>query len=425
VNLDVAPDFSAAIPVQPGQVGPFHGFFPKSLVKPDRKEFSPRFGLAWRATGTTVVRAGYGISYNGAAYTTIAAQMSNQPPFSIAEKNTFAPTLPLTLQSGFPVQTGVSNTYGIDPNYRIGYAQQWDLSTQQELRKLRLQVLFDYTGTKGTHLDIIESPNLTATGALRIPNVQDFRWETWGASSILHSALVRVNRRLAGGVSFGGTYQYSRSIDDSSTVSGGGGGGTPIQDPFNRRADRGLSSFDQTHRLGINYNYELPLGTNKPFFSEASPLKTMFGDWQLTGSWNLNSGTPVTVRAPSTCYTNLTGATNGSLRANATGASAHVANPSVAQWFNPAAFTCPIAGQYGNAGRNTLRNPHQITMQASLRKTVVFADGRSMDLTIVTTNPLNMVQYSTIDSTLNSPTFGRIISAGQMRTAQIQARYNF
>jgi hypothetical protein len=64
-------------------------------------------------------------------------------------------------------------------------------------------------------------------------------------------------------------------------------------------------------------------------------------------------------------------------------------------------------------------------MQASLRKTVVFADGRSMDLTIVTTNPLNMVQYSTIDSTLNSPTFGRIISAGQMRTAQIQARYNF
>jgi hypothetical protein len=102
-----------------------------------------------------------------------------------------------------------------------------------------------------------------------------------------------------------------------------------------------------------------------------------------------------------------------------------VDNRSVAQWFNPAAFTCPVAGQYGNAGKNTLRNPHQITMQASLRKTVVFADGRSMDLTIVTTNPLNMVQYNTIDTTLNSPTFGRIISAAPMRTAQIQARYNF
>ncbi len=425
VNLDVAPDFSSAVPVLPGQVGPFHGLFPKSLVKPDRKELSPRFGLAWRATGTTVVRAGYGITYNGAAYTTIASQMSNQPPYSIAEKNTFSSALPLTLQNGFVTPSGVSNTYGVDPNYRIGYAQQWDLSTQQELRKLKLQVLFDYTGTKGTHLDIIESPNLTATGALRIANVQDFRWETWGGNSILHSGLVRINRRLGRGISFGGTYQYSKSIDDSSTVSGGGGGGTPIQNPFNRRADRGLSSFDQPHRLSINYNYELPFGTNKPFFSEGSPFKTMFGDWQLNGTWSVNSGTPVTVRAPSTCYTNLTGATNGSLRANATGASVHVDNPAVAEWFNPAAFTCPAPGQYGNAGKNTLRNPKQITMGATLRKTVVFGDGRSVDLTIVTQNPLNMVQYNSMDTTLNSPTFGRIITAAPMRTAQIQARYNF
>src|SRR5262249_45345223 len=100
VNLDVAPDFSAAVPVLPGQAGPYHGLFPKSLVKPDRKELSPRLGLAWRATGITVVRAGYGITYNGAAYANIASQMSNQPPFSIAEKNTYSALLPLTLQNG-------------------------------------------------------------------------------------------------------------------------------------------------------------------------------------------------------------------------------------------------------------------------------------------------------------------------------------
>jgi hypothetical protein len=425
VNLDVAPDFSAAVPVLPGQVGPYHGLFPKSLVTPDHKQFSPRLGFAWRATGITVVRAGYGITYNGAAYSTIAGQMSNQPPFSTAEKNTYSTALPLTLQSGFVVPTGVSNTYGIDPNYRIGYAQQWDLSVQQELRKLKLQVLLDYTGTKGTHLDLIETPNLTATGALRIPNVQDFRFETWGGNSILHSGLIRVNRRLAGGISFGGTYQHSKSIDDASTVSGGGGGGTAIQDAFNRRADRGLSSFDQPHRVSINYNYELPFGTNKPFFSEASPLKTFFGDWQMTGTWAYSSGTPVTILAPSSCYTNITGVTNGTLRANATGASVHVGNPSVAEWFNTAAFSCPVPGQYGDAGKNTVRNPGQITMSAILNKTFLFLDGRSLNVRIQANNPLNMVQYSGINTTLNSPTFGRVVNAGQMRQAQIVARFNF
>lgn len=432
-NLDVAPDFSAAALVLPGQVGSVTGrVFPNSLVKPMRDEFSPRLGIAWRATGSSVVRAGYGITYNGAAYSTIAGQMSTQPPFSIAEKWSYSPVAntanslyPVTLRNGFTTPNGVSNTYGIDPNYRLGYAQQWDLSVQQEVRKLNLQVLADYTGTKGTHLDLLETPNLSPTGALRIAGVQDFRWETWGGNSILHSGLLRVSRRLGRGVSFQGTYQFSKAIDDASTVSGGGNSGTPIQNAFNRRADRGLSSFDQPHRLNISYNYELPFGTNKPFFSEGGPMKAMFGDWQLNGTWAFNSGTPATIMAPSTCYTNLTGATNGTLRASATGQTVHVSSPSVAQWFNTSAFTCPTPGQYGNAGKNTIRNPGAITMGASLNKTFVFADGRTVDIRLTANNPLNMVQYNTIDKTLNSPTFGRVLTAGAMRTAQVQARFNF
>jgi trimeric autotransporter adhesin len=424
-NLDVAPDFSNAVLVLPGQVGPYHGLYPRSLVKPDYKLFSPRLGIAWRASAGTVVRAGYGITFNGAAYSTMAAQMSNQPPFSTAEKNTYSSTLPLTLQNGFVTPTGVSNTYGIDPNYRIGYAQQWDLSVQRELQKLKLQLLVDYTGTKGTHLDLVEAPNLTASGALRIPNVQDFKYETWGGDSILHSGLIRVSRRQGRGMSFQGTYQFSKSIDDASTVSGGGGGGTAIQNAFNRLADRGLSSFDQPHRVTIQYGWELPAGTNKPFFSEGGPYKAMFGDWQLTGTWNYNSGTPLTILAPSTCYTNLTGVTNGTLRANATGLPVSVSNRSVAGWFNTGAFACPTPGQYGNAGKNTLRNPGLIAMGAQLNKTVVFADGRSFDIRLSSTNPLNMVQYSAINTTLNSPTFGRVTGAANMRTAQIMARFNF
>ena len=145
----------------------------------------------------------------------------------------------------------------------------------------------------------------------------------------------------------------------------------------------------------------------------------------MNGTWNYSSGLPLTILAPSTCYTNITSVTNGTLRANATGLPVGVPDPSVKEWFNTSAFGCPVQGQYGNAGKNTVRRPGQITMLANLRKTFVFPDGRSMDVQLQMTNPLNMVQYNTIDSTYGSPTFGRILTAAPMRTLQITGRYNF
>src|SRR5262249_46459440 len=162
------------------------------------------------------------------------------------------------------------------------------------------------------------------------------------------------NRRLARGISFGGTYQFSKSIDDASTVSGGGGGGLVAQDAFNLRAERGLSSLDIRHRVNINYNVELPFGTNKAFLSKPSMLKAMFGDWLLNGSWTINSGTPLTVRVLGSA-TDVARGSNGSLRANATGQPATLSHPTVAEWFNIDAFTTPATGQFGNVGRNTVR----------------------------------------------------------------------
>jgi len=368
------------------------------------------------------VRAGYGITYNGAAYVAIASQLANQPPFSLAQTNTKADLL--TLQNGFPAVTSiVTNNYGIDPNYRLGYAQQWNLDVQRDLRKLGLQVNLDYTGVKGTRLDVIQAPNRTATG-LRIADVQPFNWETSAANSVLHSGSIRMRRRLGRGISFGGTYQFSKSIDNASTVSGGGGGGTLAQDAFNLRAERGLSNFDQTHRLNLDYNVELPFGTNKPFLSEKSLLKTMFGDWQLNGSWNIASGIPVTARVLGS-FTDVARGSNGSIRANATGLPVGIADPNVAEWFNTAAFTLPVPGDFGNVGRNTIRSPATFVGNLSLNKTFPFADGRSIDVRLQATNIFNTPQFRGLDTIVNSPSFGRITSVGPMRKMQIVARFNF
>jgi hypothetical protein len=425
VNLDAATGFVAVVPVLPGTTGTLSGIaFPASLVHPDRNNVAPRVGIAWRLKNRTVVRAGYGLTYNGAAYAQIAAQMANQPPFSIAQTNINSITLPLTLTNGFPVVAStVTNTYGIDPFYKIGYAQQWNLDIQRDIRPLNMQMNLDYTGTKGTRLDVIEAPNRTATG-LRLANVQPFNWETSAANSILHSASISLNRRLGRGISFGGQYQFSKSIDNASTVSGGGGGGTVAQDAFNLRAERGLSNFDQPHRLNINYNFELPFGTNKRFFAEQSLWKVMFGDWQFNGNWGIASGTPLTARVLGS-YTDVNRGSNGSLRADATGLPISVGDPGAAEWFNTAAFTLPPTGAFGNVGRNTLRGPAQITTNFIMQKTFMFADGRSFNISARSSNFLNSPQFRGVDTTVNSPTFGRITSVGPMRRITINARFNF
>ena len=160
VNLDLPVGFiSPPVPVQVGETGPYNGQLPVTLVRPDRNNFAPRLGLAWKPLRNTVVRAGYGINYNTSAYQSIVQNMAFQPPFSTTATNTQSATTQLTLQDGFPpVPPGsITNNFGVDPNYRLGYVQIWNVDMQQQIRPTLIMNL-DYTGTKGTRLDILEAP---------------------------------------------------------------------------------------------------------------------------------------------------------------------------------------------------------------------------------------------------------------------------
>src|SRR6266478_6927591 len=133
-NLDVAAGFTGATPVLPGQGGAFNGTFPASLIRPDRNNFAPRLGLAWKPFKQTVVRAGYGINYNLAQYSNIIQNFAFQPPFAITSTNVSSPVNLLTLQNGFPpVNATVTNNFAVDPNYRLGYVQIWNLDIQRQL----------------------------------------------------------------------------------------------------------------------------------------------------------------------------------------------------------------------------------------------------------------------------------------------------
>src|SRR5262249_47913752 len=157
----------------------------------------------------------------------------------------------------------------------------------------------------------------------------------------------------------------------------------------------------------MDYNVELPFGTNKRFLSEKSSLKTLFGDWQINGSWNIASGMPLTARVLGS-FTDVARGSNGRIRANATGLPVMISDPGVTEGFNAAAVTVPAAGQFGNVGRNTIRGPATFAGNVSINKTFLFADGRSIDVRAQATNFLNTPQFRTVDTMVNSPSFGRV-----------------
>ena len=409
---------------------------PATLVHPDRAGFAPRIGIAWKPFSKTVVRAGYGINYNTSAYSTIVQQLAFQPPFTVLQTN--REILPATvLGFGFtptPPST-ITNNYGVDPNYRMGYVQIWNLNIQRELRgDVLLNV--DYTGTKGTHLDVVEAPNRNPTGTdLLNPNVPVFNFETSQADSIAHAGTVRVRKRLRHGISIGGTYTYSKSIDDASTI--GGGATVVAQNAFNLAGERGLSAFDQRHRFVADYLVELPFGHDKRWLSSKSVLRDLFGDWQWSGDWTIASGLPFSPQVIGNFGEVNTGI-NGTLRPDLTGQPIALSNPSVLEWFNTAAFCVPGSitlpcppglvvppGQFGNAGRNSIEGPGTLVFDMAFTKVVPLGDVRVLELRAQMTNIFNTPQFTGIDTNASSPTFGQVTSVGSMRKIQMQARFRF
>ncbi|HZI56118.1 MAG TPA: TonB-dependent receptor, partial [Verrucomicrobiae bacterium] len=438
VNLDVASDFSAVAPVLPGQTGPITGRkFPDGLVHSDKNNFAPRVGLAWKPWQKTVVRAGYGVNYNIGQYGLMANQLGFQPPFAVAQINPAPTTTSLTLQNGFPAGIAASanhitNTYAVDPNYRLAYVQSWNLNIQQEI-KTSLVLNIGYTGSKGTHLDIVRAPDQLATGGPRFAActpttpaatncVQPFLFESSEGSSILHQGTLRLRKRLRHGLSVGGTYTYSKSIDNASSI--GGGATVVAQNDLDIAAERGLSSFDQRHRLVADYLYELPFGKDKKWLTSSGIGQKLFSGFSFSGNMSIASGFPFSPRFFSRS-TDLSRGITGAARPDIVpGQSIESSDPTIQQWFNTAAFASP-AGVFGTAGRNIIIGPGSVSFDMAVSKNIQLKEMQGMEVRLSAANVFNTVHFTTIDSAFGSPTFGQVIGAGAMRKAQLTARYRF
>jgi trimeric autotransporter adhesin len=430
VNLDHNANFTQVEAVQPSQTGEFSGSFPRSLVNPDRSMYSPRFGFAYRPKSKffkeTVIRGGYGINYNTGQYATIARQLANQQPFAVTQTNlagqqgcgTFQQ---FTLAGAFNCSNAaVQSNYSAFLNYRLGHVQIWDLDIQRTL-PMGIVANIGYDGSSGGALDLVEAPNRTATGVLN-PGAQPFAYENSVGYSRFEALRVNVRKRMQKGIALQGTYQYGHSIDNASSI--GGASQTVAQNPDDLAAEEGNSSFDVRHKLTGNWVFELPFGPNRALLSKGGFWSKALDGFAVSGDFTFATGTYYTPNYQLTVQETATGSSS-SLRPNRNFNAPISGAKQIGNWFNTAAFSAPPSGQYGTASRNSIEGPGTKVVDVSLSRTVQLGETRSFEARVSAANALNIVQFSGINTILNSPTFGQVTGAAPMRTLTVLARYRF
>ena len=451
VNLDITPGFAEALAVVASDpIGPLTGQrYPDSLIRPDKHALEPRVGVAWRpvSASSLVVHAGYGIYYDTSVYQTIAQQMAQQAPLSKSLSVQNSSACPLTLANGFNACPSITpDTYAVDPNFRIGYAQSWQLSIQRDLPG-SLQLTATYLGVKGTRGVQEYLPNTFPAGAVNpCPTCPaGFAYLTSNGNSTREAGQIQLRRRLHNGLTGTVQYTFSKSIDDDSALGGQGaylqtqnttilpwlslgtaasngasqGAPTIAQNWLHLSAERGLSTFDQRHLLNLQLQYTTGMGIGGETLLSGRK-GALFKEWTFLTQITVGSGLPETpiylAAVPGTGVT-------GSIRPEETGAPVYAAPSGL--FLNPAAYTAPPAGQWGSAGRDSIIGPAQFTLNTSMGRTFRLRGRLNLDLRIDSTNFLNHPTFTGWNSTVNSTQFGLPTAAIAMRSMQTTLRLRF
>ncbi|MGD0445761.1 MAG: TonB-dependent receptor [Edaphobacter sp.] len=422
-TLDYNSDFSDIAPVQPGEVGPISGAsYPRSLIHPDRNNFSPHIGFAWQAMKNTAVRSAYAINYTVAQYGTFIQNLAYQPPFAHVEINGNIPHIftTFTLEAPFGNSADFGN-YAINQNYKLPYVQVWYLDIQQTL-PLDLILDIGYAGAKGTKLDVVSAPGpINATPFASAY----FDYEDSTAFSNFNSLVARIRREMSRGFALSATYAYSHSIDDASSTNAG----LPVvaQNPNNILAEESNSSFDIRHQITGSFLYELPFGPKKAYFSRPSLASHILSGLSVAGFFTVATGVPLTPYVAAS-VAEIERGTHGSVRPNRVpGTSIREGGGHLDHWFNTAAFPTTFApGQlYGTSSRFSIPGPGTEAVNLSISKSKQLGETKNLVLRASASNALNTVQYSGVDTQIGTSTFGYVNGVQPMRQFTFLAKFSF
>ena len=415
VNLDVAPGFTSAAPV----VG-------DNPVHTDFRGIQPRIGVAWRpiAGSSLVVRGGYGIYRNAGVYQTMDLLMAQQPPLSRTQTIDNTSAHPLTMANGFytPVQSTPLNTFAVDPDFRVGFAHNWQLLVQRDL-PASLTMTATYLGTHGSHLLQEFLPNTYPIGAANpCPTCPaGFAYLTSNGTSNRNAAQLQLRRRLRNGLTASVQYTLSKATDNAAAAFTGASvnGAALAQDWLNLDAEIAPSNFDQRHLVVASVQYTSGVGVGGGTLMDGFRGALLKG-WTLTAQLTTGSGLPLTpVFLTSVPGTGVT----GSIRGDLTG----VSPSDIAEGYyaNAAAYTAPASGRWGNAGRNSIRGPSTFSLNGGAGRSFLWTERLSLDWRIDATNLLNRVTFTGVNTIVGSSQFGLPVTANTMRKLTSTLRLRF
>jgi hypothetical protein len=435
---------------------------PETPFDPSMKQFAPRVGVAWNATPTIVVRAGYGLSYPSAVGHGRAGD--GQPGPNMLARTNFAggtnwsslPRItnpdPAAIRAPVPVTGNVSFSYWAPREQTPPHYHLWNLTLEKQLDRVSA-VEVAYVGNRGRNLPINYAYNIcqqtpestprsgTATTSPYCPaaaarvlaagaSIYDLVVNPgyWGlSSSDYHALQAKYERRFSGGVSLLANFTWSRLMDDSSSDWGGFWSLDLLgQDFYDRRSERSVSAGDIARRLTIASIVELPFGRGRRWVTDGIASQIV-GGWRATGVYTLSSGSPFGITDNSYSFCNVSHTLTS--RPNMIGDPRPDGfDQTIAAWFDPNAFdfsgTCPAPGllkptgpgdpnkAFGNAPRyfSSIRNPGVNHLNLSVQKdfTIPGGDGRRFQFRADFFNVLNRPQFAEPISDPLNATFGRI-----------------
>ncbi len=423
VNLDVANDFSAVAPVLAGETGAITGItYNDALLQTDKGGLQPRLAMAWRPVpgSSLVVRAGYGLYRNTNVYQSIATLLAQQPPLSTTFNIASTPENPLTLANGFLISGPATtlNTFAVDPEFKVSTAQNWQVSVQRDL-PFSLTVAATYLGAKGTNLMQQFLPNTYPAGAANpcqsCPT--GFRYLTSGGRSIRNAGQVQLRRRLRNGFTASIQYTLAKAMDNAAAFGGASmDGGALAQNWLDLEAEYAPSNFDQRHLINVTAEYTTGAGITGGTLLDGWKGR-LLKDWTFTANLNTGSGMPLTP-----VFFSPVAGIIGSVRPALTG---NTDDTPDGRYANPAWFTAPSPGAWGDAGRNSIRGPKTFSLNAAIARTFRLGDRINMDWRVDATNVLNRLTYTRITTLVTSPEFGLPSSTNDVRKLRTSVRLRF